>query len=60
MRPFVSGEAYVGYPDREIDDWQRAYFGSNFSRLVAVKTRVDPDNVFRHAQSILPAGRHEK
>lgn len=57
MQPFVSGEAYVNYADCAIDDWQRAYFGSNLSRLVAVKTRVDPDNVFRHPQSIPPAAR---
>jgi FAD/FMN-containing dehydrogenase len=55
MAPFVSGEAYVGYPDVAIVDWQRAYFGPNFPRLVAVKTRYDPENVFHHAQSVPPA-----
>ncbi|MFS8067448.1 MAG: FAD-binding oxidoreductase [Byssovorax sp.] len=55
MQPFVSGEAYVNYPDRAVVDWPHAYFGSNLARLVAVKTRFDPDNVFHHPQSIPPA-----
>ncbi len=60
MAPFVSGEAYVNYPDLAIRDWQTAYFGSSFSRLVSVKTRFDPDDVFRHAQSVPPAPREER
>jgi FAD/FMN-containing dehydrogenase len=55
MQPFVSGEAYAGYADRAIVDWPRAYFGPNWERLVAVKTKYDPDDVFHHAQSVPPA-----
>jgi FAD/FMN-containing dehydrogenase len=54
MAPFVSGEAYVGYADRTLASWPSAYFGANLPRLVAVKTKVDPDDVFCHPQSILP------
>ncbi|XP_051136157.1 berberine bridge enzyme-like 15 [Andrographis paniculata] len=32
--------------------WGRRYFMNNFDRLVEVKTMVDPDNFFRHEQSI--------
>jgi FAD/FMN-containing dehydrogenase len=56
MQPHVSGAAYVNYCDRAIDDWQHAYYGSGFPRLVAVKMKYDPEDVFHHPQSI-PVGR---
>ncbi|KAJ0042329.1 hypothetical protein Pint_18961 [Pistacia integerrima] len=34
--------------------WGEKYFKGNFKRLVRVKTKVDPDNFFRHEQSIPP------
>jgi FAD/FMN-containing dehydrogenase len=57
MAPFVSGEAYVGYASSAVVDWPRAYFGRGFSRLVAVKTKYDPEDVFQHAQSVPSASR---
>jgi FAD/FMN-containing dehydrogenase len=52
MRPFVSGGAYVNYCDLELPDWADAYWGANLARLKQVKSAFDPDNVFRHAQSV--------
>ncbi|KAK4399433.1 Berberine bridge enzyme-like 15 [Sesamum angolense] len=57
-------EAYVNYRDLDLgmnrngtsfiqaSSWGSRYFKDNFNRLVSVKTKVDPDNFFRHEQSI--------
>ena len=52
MRPFVSGAAYVNYPDVDLPDYPTAYWGANLPRLKQIKVAVDPNNVFRHAQSV--------
>ncbi|KAL8089052.1 hypothetical protein AgCh_038714 [Apium graveolens] len=57
--------AYVNYRDldlgmnkygnasiKEASAWGNRYFKDNFNRLVQVKTKVDPQNFFRHEQSI--------
>jgi FAD/FMN-containing dehydrogenase len=54
MRPYVSGGAYINYCDLDLDrnTWPQAYWGKNLGRLQQIKSRIDPDNVFRHAQSV--------
>jgi hypothetical protein len=68
MKPYVSmfpRQAYVNYRDLDLginketntsfpeaSVWGTKYFKDNFYRLVRVKTKVDPDNFFRHEQSI--------
>ncbi|KAK2664580.1 hypothetical protein Ddye_003154 [Dipteronia dyeriana] len=70
MTPYVSKSprgAYVNYRDFDLginkkgntsviqaSVWGVKYFKGNFQRLVKVKTEVDPDNFFRHEQSIPP------
>ncbi|MBR7838151.1 FAD-binding oxidoreductase [Actinospica durhamensis] len=54
MRPYVSG-AYVNVPNIGMQDWETAYWRSNFDRLREIKTKYDPRNVFQYEQSITPA-----
>lgn len=52
LAPDFDGTAYQNFIDPTLEDWQTAYYGDNFERLVDVKTRVDPGDYFHNAQSI--------
>lgn len=52
LAPYANGHAYQGYADLTLSRWQSAYYGEAYPALRQVKQRYDPDNVFRHAQSI--------
>jgi FAD/FMN-containing dehydrogenase len=52
MEPFTSDECYQNFIDEAQNDYLRAYYGANLERLVAVKRRYDPRNVFTYAQGI--------
>jgi FAD/FMN-containing dehydrogenase len=41
-----TGGVYPNFPDPDLPDPGRAYYGSNYSRLVRVKRRYDPDGFF--------------
>ena len=55
MRPFMAPGAYVNYLEEEADPHARAAYGSNYDRLVQVKRKYDPDNLFRINHNIRPA-----
>lgn len=55
LRPFSTGGVYVNNLGHEGEDRVQAAYGSNYKRLVAVKTRYDPTNFFRLNQNIQPA-----
>jgi hypothetical protein len=52
LSPHVSGFAYQNFIDRSQPNWQQAYYGSNLERLMSVKKRYDPDDVFHFQQSV--------
>ncbi|XP_039062686.1 berberine bridge enzyme-like 18 isoform X2 [Hibiscus syriacus] len=70
MTPFVSKSpraAYINFRDLDIGSnnightsyaqasiWGRKYFKNNFKKLARVKTMIDPENFFKHEQSIPP------
>lgn len=56
-RRFSTGGAYINFmTDDEGGDRLAAAYGGNLERLVAVKTRWDPDNLFRTNKNIAPRG----
>jgi FAD/FMN-containing dehydrogenase len=54
IAPYGNGQAYQNYSDPDLAGARRAYYGSNYGRLVEIKTTVDPANRFRPAQGIRP------
>ena len=49
-----NGGMYLHYGDLEKDDLIRRAYGKNYSRLVEIKTKYDPMNLFRLNQNIKP------
>jgi FAD/FMN-containing dehydrogenase len=52
--PFATGAVYVNFLTEEEGDRVRAAYGRNYDRLVKVKNRYDPRNLFRVNQNIRP------
>jgi len=58
FRPYSTGGNYVNFQTADEDDDRiRATYGANFDRLVEVKARYDPDNVFRSNRNVSPDAR---
>jgi len=55
MRRFSTGGTYVNFlTEEEGDERIRAAYGKNYDRLVEVKTKWDPGNLFRTNKNIAP------
>lgn len=52
LRFYFNGSAYQNFIDPTLEDWELAYYGANFPRLVDIKRKYDPDNFFKFAQGI--------
>ncbi|WP_217235970.1 FAD-binding oxidoreductase [Streptomyces sp. AC555_RSS877] len=52
LAPLACG-SYINFPSSRVgEDWETEYFGENRARLREVKRAYDPEDFFRHAQSI--------
>jgi FAD/FMN-containing dehydrogenase len=57
LQSYSDGSVYlnfVGAEDRDADALTRAALGANYNRLVEVKRKYDPENLFRLNQNIRP------
>ncbi|NUA30498.1 FAD-binding oxidoreductase [Cupriavidus basilensis] len=52
--PYALGSVYVNFLTQEEGDRVGAAYGPNHARLVEVKRRYDPNNLFHHNQNIKP------
>jgi FAD/FMN-containing dehydrogenase len=54
-KPHAAGTAYINFmPEDEVDRVEAAY-GGNYRRLVEIKRRHDPHNLFRMNQNVRPS-----
>lgn len=54
LQPHTAGGAYVNFMMEEGQERVQATYGGNYERLVAVKTKYDPHNLFRVNQNVQP------
>ncbi len=54
LRPFAGQRVYVNFLDDEGTARVRDVYGANYERLVALKEKYDPNNVFHLNQNIKP------
>ena len=54
LHPHSMGGSYINFMMNEGQERIRATYGQNYDRLVEVKTRYDPANLFRVNQNIMP------
>ncbi len=54
LHPYSAGGAYVNFMMEEGEDRVKATYRDNYERLVAIKNKYDPNNLFRVNQNIKP------
>lgn len=54
VAPYSTGGVYVNYLSVEGEERVRAAYGANYGRLVALKNKYDPSNMFHLNQNIKP------
>jgi FAD/FMN-containing dehydrogenase len=52
VHPSGTGRVFPNFPDPDLNEWARAYYGTNLERLLSIKARYDPGNLFRFRQSL--------
>lgn len=55
VQPFATGSPYLNFMASEGADQVRAAYGGNYQKLVELKRKYDPTNLFRLNQNIKPA-----
>ena len=59
LHPYGAGGGYVNFMMDEGTDHVKATYGDHYPRLVAIKTKYDPHNLFHVNQNIVPTGNGE-
>jgi FAD/FMN-containing dehydrogenase len=54
LHPYSAGGAYVNFMMDEGEDRVKATYRAHYDRLAEVKTKYDPDNLFRVNQNVAP------
>ena len=54
VEPFTTGGVYINHLDAEEADRIQGAYGGNYERLLALKNKYDPTNLFRLNQNIKP------
>jgi FAD/FMN-containing dehydrogenase len=55
LHPYSAGGAYVNFMMDEGEERVKATYGDNYQRLVEIKNKYDPGNLFRVNQNIKPS-----
>ena len=55
LQPFLVADSYGNYVADEGEAIARAAYGANYDRLVALKNKYDPTNLFRMNHNIKPS-----